>query len=176
VRGIRDTKYGFDLLFGTPPRGGRCGKAGLLATQPLVDFWEAHKTQRDGIMFDLPAGETTLKRVRRRLGFNYRTDKAEFWQEHLKELKELAPLAFAARYKADLTGVYQKRRLFFGRLYGRPQNWWLEPQFSEVLLGPGKLREIAQKLGISKVTAFRMRKRLRNTAQDVLGGEILLAA
>jgi hypothetical protein len=55
VRQIRDTRPGFDLLFGSPARPGvyRSGLPRLIATRPLADFWEAHQTKRR-VLFDLP--------------------------------------------------------------------------------------------------------------------------
>src|ERR1035438_59695 len=103
VRQIRDTKHSFDLLFGSPePRLGsyRGGLPRLIATQPLIDFWEANRTKRDGVLFDLPAGRTTLKRVRRRFGFNNLDDIAEFWMERIEDLDELSARA------SDLTACY----------------------------------------------------------------------
>ncbi|MGD0499726.1 MAG: hypothetical protein ABSC23_14960 [Bryobacteraceae bacterium] len=73
VRQIRDTKHGFDLLFGSPvPRLGsyRGGLPRLIATRPLIDFGDANRTKHDGVLYDLPAGRSTLKRVRHRLGFH----------------------------------------------------------------------------------------------------------
>src|ERR1039457_7077209 len=92
VREIRDTKYGFDLLFGSPaPCLGsyRGGLPRLIATQPLIDFWEANQTKHDGVLFDLPAGRTTLKRIRRRFGFNNLDDISEFWKERIEDLEAL---------------------------------------------------------------------------------------
>src|SRR5437868_5316687 len=67
VRDVRGTKHGFDLLYGSPvSRFGSyvSGLPRLIATQPLWDFWDANRTKRDGAIYDLPAGRTTLKRVR----------------------------------------------------------------------------------------------------------------
>ena len=92
VRQIRDAKYGFDLLFGSPDShmgNRRSGSKNLIATQALVDFWEANRINYGRVRFDLPAGRTTLKRLRRRLGFNYFEDLSDFWQERIEDLKAL---------------------------------------------------------------------------------------
>ena len=62
LRQIRDTRHGFDLLFGSPTRPGvyRDGLPRLIATRALADFWEAHQTKQR-VLFDLPAGRATLK-------------------------------------------------------------------------------------------------------------------
>jgi hypothetical protein len=117
VREIRDTKHGFDLLFGSPePRLGsyRGGLPRLIATQPLIDFWEANRTKRDGVKFDLPAGRTTLKRVRRRLGFHYLDDFSEFWNERIEDLEALSAREFAIRHKVDIHVVFETRRKLLG--------------------------------------------------------------
>lgn len=87
VRELRDTKHGFDLLFGSPVHhlgsyGG--GLPRLIATRSLKNFWEVNRTKRDGVIFDLPAGRTTLKRVRRRLGFHSLKDLSKFWKKRIK--------------------------------------------------------------------------------------------
>jgi len=74
----RPTKHGFDLLFGYPTKAHRriyakYNKTGLIPTAELVAYWEAHRIE-DYVNFDLPAGETTLKRLRQRLGFNVKRD------------------------------------------------------------------------------------------------------
>jgi hypothetical protein len=63
---IRDTRHGFDLLFGSPARPSvyRGGLPRLIVTRALADFWEAHQTKQR-VLFDLPAGRATLKCVRR---------------------------------------------------------------------------------------------------------------
>jgi hypothetical protein len=45
-------------------------------------FWKANT-----VLFDLPAGRTTLKRVWRRLGFRYLDDLSEFWKSCIEDLE-----------------------------------------------------------------------------------------
>jgi len=77
----RPTKHGFDLLFGYPTRAHRriyagYNKTGLIPTAELVAYWDAHRIEPHA-NFDLPAGETTLKRLRKQLGFNMKRDERQ---------------------------------------------------------------------------------------------------
>ena len=56
VKQARETKHGFDLLFGVPVDHGsyRGGLARLIATKELTDFWDGNRTRHDGFLFDLP--------------------------------------------------------------------------------------------------------------------------
>src|ERR1700733_7184038 len=74
VREARPTDHDFDLLFGYPARirsGEHAGKGPrqLIATPALLAYWEAHRTDRRS-NFDFPASVSTLRNLRRRLGFN----------------------------------------------------------------------------------------------------------
>jgi hypothetical protein len=161
VREIRDTKHGFDLLFGSPePRLGsyRGGLPRLIATQPLIDFWEANRTKHDGVIYDLPAGRTTLKRVRRRLGFHYLDDLSEFWKERIEDLEELSAREFAIRHKVDIHVVFETRRKLLGKR-ARDLGWWRKPRPLKILRSNITLREMAEKLGISITQAKRLRDR-----------------
>jgi hypothetical protein len=163
VRQIRDTKHGFDLLFGSPtPRLGsyRGGLTRLIATQPLIDFWEANRTKHDGVLYDLPAGRTTLKRLRHRLGFHYLDDLSEFWKERLEDLAALSVREFAMRHKVDVDVVSDTRMRLLGRR-ARELDWWRKPRPLKILRSNITLREMAGKLCISISQAKRLRDRAR---------------
>ena len=105
VCGVRITKHGFDLCFGIPAEDHGAYKGGtmrLIATQALQDFRIANRTRGHGFLFDLPAGRTTRKRLRRRLGFNFRDDTADFWQDRMADLDSLAAREFAAKFDVDV--------------------------------------------------------------------------
>jgi len=160
VRQIRDTKHGFDLLFGSPePRLGsyRGGLPRLIATQPLVDYWEAHRAKRD-VAFDLPAGRTTLKRVRRRLGFNYLDELSEFWNERIEDLEELSAREFAVRHKVNIDVVFDTRRKLLGNC-ARDPGWWRKPRPLKILRSKITLREMGEELDISISHAKRLKDR-----------------
>lgn len=163
VRDIRDTKHGFDLLFGSPARhhgSFRGGLPRLIATQSLVDFWEANRIKRDGILFDLPAGRTTLKRLRRRLGFHSLDDLSEFWQQRIEDLEALSAADFAARHHVHIDVVFDTRRKLLGRR-ARQLGWWRNPMPLEVLQANMPLREMGAKLSISISHAKRLRDQAR---------------
>jgi hypothetical protein len=163
VRQIRDTKHGFDLLFGSPAshlEAYRGGLPRLIATQPLYDFWMANRTKHNGAMFDLPAGRTTLKRVRRRLGFNYWDDISDFFKERIEDLQSLSAREFAARHKVDISVVFDTRRKLLGKR-ARDVGWWTDPSSLQVLQSDITLREMGEKLGISTSQANRLKYRAR---------------
>ena len=163
VRDIRDTKHGFDLLFGSPdPRLGsyRGGLPRLIATQSLIDFWEANRTKRDGVLFDLPAGRTTLKRVRRHLGFHNLDDISEFWKERIEDLEALSAREFAIRHEVDIQVVFDTRRKLLGKR-ARDPGWWRKPRPLKILRSNITLRKMGEKLDISITQAKRLRDRAR---------------
>jgi len=173
VRRIRDTKHGFDLLFGSPeasPLGSyRGGLPRLIATQALRDFWEANRTRRDGVMFDLPAGRTTLKRVRRRLGFHCPKDVLNFWTKHIDDLDTLSTRECAARHDVGLYVIRGTRRRLLGKRT-RDLGWWREPSRLEILRSSITLREKGEKLGISISQAKRLSDRAREESAQFLNG------
>jgi hypothetical protein len=161
VRDVRPTKHGFDLLYGsrvyrlTNFRNG----PGLIVTKELFDYWEANKTKRDGVLFDLPAGRTTLKRARSRCGFNHNRDVKDYWTEHIPELQTLSARV-AARHNLDVQLVRDSRFRVLGRR-ARDLDWWRTPEPVAVLRSGITLREIGEKLGIGTSHASRLRKRAR---------------
>lgn len=163
VRQIRDTKHGFDLLFGSPePRLGsyRGGFPRLIATQPLVEFWNANRLRHDGVTYDLPAGRTTLKRMRRRLRFHYFDDLSEFWQERIEDLATLSAREFAIRHNVAVNVVFETRRKLLGNR-ARELGWWRKARPLEILLSNITLREMGEKLDIGISQAKRLRDRAR---------------
>ena len=173
VREIRDTKFGFNLIFGSPEsRRGNC-KPRLIATQELYDHWEANKERYgEGLLYSLPAGRSTLKRVRRRLGFNCMEDMLEFWVERIDDLATLTPRQFAARHKVTWLRVFDWRRKLLGSEVREP-NWWMEREAIDVLLAGKTLKETGRVLGISTSHVFRLRARAMELRQSE---DVLLAA
>jgi hypothetical protein len=161
IRDVRTTKHGFDLYFGTPENNHgayRGGPARLIATQALCDFWEANQINGHGFLFDLPAGATTLKRLRRRLGFNFRDDTREFWIARKEDLDSLPTREFAARHGVHMEVAFDWRRKIIG-IRARPTGWWRKPKFRKVLLAGLTLIETSRKLGIGTSHAKRLRDR-----------------
>ena len=154
IRDMRTTKHGFDLYFGTPENNHgayRGGLARLIATQALCDFWEANQIRGHGFLFDLPAGATTLTRLRNRLGFNFRDDTREFWTARKEDLDSLRTSEFAARHGVNTEVAVDWRRKIIG-IRARPIGWWRKPKFRKVLLAGLTLIEVGRKLGIGPAT------------------------
>jgi hypothetical protein len=181
VRDIRTSKHGFDLLFGSRDEADRknWGLPRLIPTRELIDYWEANRTKHDGVLFDLPAGRTTLKRVRARFGFHYLNDLDAFWKHRTEELKTLKPREIAARYKLNVGVVKDARRRLLGRT-ARPLGWWQTPETLAILHSGLKLREIGQKLGIGTTHVRRLKLRAleleRQTTPEQISREIRPAA
>ena len=137
------------------------GPAALIATKPLWDFWEANQLKSHGFLFDLPAGRTTLKRLRRRLGFNFRDDRTDFWTDRIEDLDVLRPSQFAVTGMA--LAERRSRRLAEKRLSGRRAyrkiGWWRKAKFRRILLSGLTLIETGRKLGIGTTHAKRLRDR-----------------
>ena len=161
VRQVRETKHGFDLLFGTPISASGSyptGFPGIIATQPLLDYWEVNKTRHDSTINDLPAGRTTLKRVRHRYGFHVLKDTAEFYQEHIDDLRTLTPRQFARKHKLNVNVVFDARLRHLGPV-AREMGWWRRPRVLNILLSHLTLREKGLKLGIGTSQAHRLTTR-----------------
>jgi hypothetical protein len=159
VRDIRPTKHGFDLLYGSPVHrlaNDSGGALRLIVTRELADYWEVNRTKHDGVLFDLPAGRTTLKRARNRQGFNYNQDAKNYWNEHIRDLETLPAREVAARHNVDVKVASERRRQFVGKV-ARPLNWWRTPHTLDVLRSDITLREIGEKLGIGTSHASRLR-------------------
>jgi hypothetical protein len=162
VRDVRPTKHGFDLLYGSRVYRltNHRNNPGLIVTKQLFDYWEANKTRRDGVLFDLPAGRTTLKRARSRCGFNHNRDLKDYWTEHIPELQTLSAREFAARHNLNVQLVRGSRFRVLGRR-ARDLNWWRTPETLAILRSAITLREIGEKLGIGTTHAQRLRERAR---------------
>jgi hypothetical protein len=163
VRDIRATKHGFDLLYGSPVyrlANDSCGLPRLIVTRELAAYWEINRTKHDGVLFDLPAGRTTLKRARNRQGFHYHRDTKNYWNEHIRDLEALPAREVAARHNVDLKVAFERRRQFVGKV-ARPLDWWRTPHTLDVLRSDITLREIGEKLGIGTSHASRLRDRAR---------------
>jgi len=162
VRQIRRTKHGFPLLFGTPAPAEpaelvRLPK--LIPTKALIDFWHRNRTNF-GPTFDLPAGRTTLKRVRYRFGFHMQRDLSAFWHDRIEDLKNLSAREFAERHHISFHRVEETRFKILGRT-ARPLGWWKTPEILAILRAGMSCRQIGQKLGIGLSHASRLRKTAR---------------
>lgn len=163
IRDARDTKHGFDLYFGTPARNRgsyRGGLPRLIATKALRDFWDANRTKGDGILYDLPAGRSTLKRVRHRLGFNFVDDRAEYWTDRIDDLTFLPAREFAAKHGVELDVAVDWRFRLLGSST-RAMGWWRKPKILKILLSDLTLSQVGLKLGISISQANRLRHRAK---------------
>lgn len=172
VREIRDTRHGFDLYFGTPANNHGAYRGGLprlIATKALQDFWHANRTTGRGFLFDLPAGRTTLKRARKRLGFNYLDDLTEFWTDRIEELGSLPVHEFAARHGVDRSVAFERRRRMLGKR-ARAIGWWRKPEIRAILLSCLTLSQVGRRLDISISQAKRLRDKAKQEPHESIEG------
>lgn len=165
VTQARETKHGFDLLMGY--RSGpefNFSPSRVIATAELTAFWEKNKCCYEGLTYDLPAGRTTLKRVRQRLGCSFRKDISKFWMDRLEDLKSLKLRDFCAKHKVSYCMAKAARLKLVGRT-AREIGWWNKPTIIEYLRSGVMVRQISEKLGISRTQASRLRIRAQLKAQ-----------
>lgn len=153
----RPTNHGFDVLYGYPENKiFGYGPQRLISTRELVDFWEKYRTSTEFLTYDLPVGRTTIKRARKRLGFNFRVDTSKFWMDRLEELKTLPVRDFAAKHGVSPGIVFDTRRKLLGKV-SRDSFWWNKPAILAYLRSGASLDQIAAKLGVKHTQACRLR-------------------
>jgi hypothetical protein len=112
----------------------------------------------------LTAGRTTLKRVRRRRGFNHRDDTREFFADRAEDLETLSVREFAARHDIARAVACDWRRRIVGRRT-RPDGWWRKAKFLRILRADLTLIDTGRRLGVGISHAKRLRDRARLEAQ-----------
>jgi hypothetical protein len=168
IREVRTTEHGFDLHFGNPANDHGAFTGGLprlIDTPELYNFWNKNRLKGNGFLFHLPAGRTTLKRARRRLGFNFDIDMENHWTGLLPDLSALPSREFAAKYgvKPDLARA--RRTKMLGKR-ARPLGWWRTPETIRILLDSPTNKSAGQKLGISTSQVHRLRIQARALSVD----------
>lgn len=160
VREARPTSHGFDLLFGWPagtPRGkGGAGGPRIIVTQDLAAHLESIR-QSPG-KHGLPAGSTTVKRLRRLLGHHGQIDRAAWWEDRADDLADLTIEQFATRHGVSIGAAVNARHALFGPTL-RPAGWWRAADVVSALSGP--TADVADALGISCGSVRRIRAVLR---------------
>jgi hypothetical protein len=160
IREYRETRHGFSLCLGN--RMARCGQCDgglprLIATEALRDFWEANKVKSHGFLYDLPAGRTTLKRMRKKLGFNHREATEEFWIQRLEDLTLLPASEFAVKHGVKKVLAFDRRTRMVGRR-ARQIGWWRTAKVQKILLSGLTLAETGRKLGVGTSQAWRLKR------------------
>jgi hypothetical protein len=157
VREERPTKHGFNVLLGWPYgcRGKGFGGPRVIVTAELAAFFEARRLAR-GEFYDLPAGRTAIKRVRRLLGMNFYDDSAQWWIDHADDVFTMSGVEFSERYGIHESTVSKIRVQVFGRRFRDPF-WWKEPAPRAILLSTQPCSMIADRLEISVGAVRRLR-------------------
>jgi hypothetical protein len=159
---IRPTDHGFQVFMGRPLQEGRplnrVGGNRVILTTPLVEYLESIRNERG--TWDLPISRTTLKRLRRLLGFNLYDDLREWWEQHADELAETTETEFAARHGYSVATVSMANTALFGRRTREP-GWWRQEPAATLLRGFEPRAYVAEQLGLSVGAVGRLRWRLR---------------
>lgn len=127
-------------------------------TAPLVCYLEEMRDRPGEI--DLPCGRTTIKRLRRELGHDWRAEQEGWWLERLEDMDRLTGAQFAARHDVSEARVCQVRVAVLGPRQ-RPAGWWRDPEIAALLAGPLPRQHIAEVLGISLGAVGRLRWMVR---------------
>lgn len=161
VREARPTAHGFDLLLGYPINPGAGKKVWMnlnriVPTRALADYFHEHRADTYA-NFNLPATQSSLVAVRRKLGYNFDKDRQAIWRERLPDLKSLTPDEFAKRYQVSREQAVWWRRTLVGS-NERAHHWWREPAVLELLHSRMSLSKLAEALGISRSYACQLRR------------------
>ena len=158
VREVRTTKHGFDLHFGNPVSEGDypTGLPRIIATKALIDYWDANRTAIRKV-FDLPAGRTTLKRVRQRFHFHVNRDTTKFYEDRRRDLETLSAREFMQKHGVSSYHCLSNWRFKTIGQVSRPLGWWRTPETIKVLLSKLTLKETALKLDIGTSHVHRLR-------------------
>lgn len=169
----RPTPYGFDIYMGwdaSPTAAYRGGKAAVIVTAPLAKHLRA-TVQRPHAL-PLPMGRKTLRRVRKEVGVDHRVwidARINWWLDRIDDLGTLSAAKFVARHGKDpwsrqgtvsTTLVCKMRQLFLGDR-ARPRGWWKAPAVRALVRSKLRAPEVAERLGVSEITIYRIRRQLR---------------
>lgn len=163
VRKARATKHGFSLYFGRPTEEDTSRYVThprLIVTKELEDYWQAIRATGHGSLYDLPASTNVLQRARRKLGFHYYRDVNAFWTAQREDLESLSPRELVAKYGVSSAKAQAWRLKVVGRLI-RPNGWWRAPEICEILLSDEPIRQVGEKLGVTKHYACQLRCRAK---------------
>ncbi len=163
IRSSRPTKHGFPLHFGYPavtpsylPKP--AGSYRLIATPALVEYWRTCE-QKSQVIFDLPAGASTLARLRQKLSRKSVSTQPSLQRQTEPQAAMRAIREFAARFDVSLE-VAQDWHFFLLDPLTRPLQWWKEPAALAVFRSSVTIREMAETLRISEGRASRLRLRV----------------
>lgn len=111
VHHVKISDRGVPVHFGWPcgattGRGG-CGAPRIVLTTELETYLVSRRNRPENI--DLPIGESSVRRLFGKLGFDLRSDRERWWRERRAELTLMIAEEFAARYGIPLSKVKQAR-------------------------------------------------------------------
>jgi hypothetical protein len=149
-----DSGHGWPIRVGWPsgyPRGrGGIGGPRVVLTEDLVNHLESVRHDlRPMEAAKLPLGQAQLKRLRKLLGHNRKSDRRAWYEDHIEELATLEHTEFARRYGLSDSAVALMHQELIGRQRGRPDSWWRGDDAKAVLSSDLPIVIIAERLGRS---------------------------
>lgn len=164
VRERRPTPHGFAVELGWPvdrvpgPGNKGVGAPKVILTPALAQYLRQHPAWGD---IDLPiSGKTVLARFLKALNLDYRTRRAQWWEEHREELQQMGDEAFALKHGLSIVATQQKRaRLLGPKQQSRPAGWWRQPVAAKALLTQ-PVPESARQFELSEATINHWRRKL----------------
>jgi hypothetical protein len=168
VRESRPTAHGFDILIGWPEglRGKGFGGPRAIATPQLLAYMELHSLDRDGSIYDLPVGRTTVRRLRRLMGMNYYEASYDWWIERMPDLALMDGVEFARLHGVHGAAVSIWRKELLGEKRLRDPFWWKEDPAKSLLLSGYPSAYIADRLEIAASTVRVLRRKLKEATND----------
>lgn len=175
IREKRPTTHGWDLCLGWPT-GIQRGKGGgggprVILTTDLVEYLKMEKSSTKRI--DLPIGKTSIARLRRLLGMNWQSDRAQWWEDRVDDLASLTLTQFSKRHQVSTGATCTARQSIFGSTQ-RPEGWWLEYEILTLLAGDSPRIHIADQLDVSLGSVGRLRHLVRKAMRDKYVGKLPL--
>lgn len=180
IKEARETKYGFEIYYGKRKNAVQYEAGGpnrLIYTKELQAFFEKYSFRKDGTLFDLPVGRTTLKRARIALGFHWFKDAEKFWRKRKRDLTILSSKEFTRKHEHQKIGGKRlsawRRRILGSQV--RPRGWWRTTEVVKLLLSDEiSLNQVRAQLTekISTSQAHRMRREAKRD-YEMRDGEVI---
>lgn len=164
VTEARETPLGFDVLVGRPHPPSRQG-ATVILTDDLAEAIDAMRDTPADLDGVLPIGRTTIKRLRKAMGYHWRADRLDWYLDRLDDLATMTGVEFAQRHGvSEATASIWRNRLVGPRR--RPAGWWRAPDVVATLTAPTSAAQAARALEISDGAVRRLRHLLREASHE----------
>ncbi len=110
----RYTARGFPLFLGRPAASFK-RPIGIIVTQALLEYWEAHFADFDSKL-NLPASRASIAKIRRYLGANVIKARRYLWSKRAADLKGMPVCQFAEEHDIPISTAIRWRATLLGNL------------------------------------------------------------